>query len=601
MKRCLLIIFLSIMMMPFVNVKAIENNVLNYYVEVGIGTDEMLVLDGYTYLSGNVVWDKEGEYVVNYLNESGEKVEVQFNITVKSNENKYYYEFQKNSKINIDPNYIVKDFYYLNDDSCYIVANDTNCDSLELDNTQISVLYFVNGILKWEYKYKTNSAVIKCCLNGDNLIVSGNTYTYPSSIIVFEINPNRQIINEKTINGEDNVILKDMYIFDNNILLITETSSNELDFKNLNSLKVKNGIILSISLSDWQIIDSLALANDNISIKTITADNNFLHLIIKNLNNNTFKYLKISYYLVIYKSENFSIINNIIKSFVFDGQLYYISEMNKTVSFNNLYKSICQIDFIDSNNINLLYNNNEVYFLLYNNEILKYVIKFNGNYCEQITLNFEGKLLKNEQFILLIDNNSTINYYDFHLLEFINDNEKKVIYNGVIYEPSNEINIDNDIYGDYSEIMFINILDKYNICYLEEVKVPLIINIEEHKTYDKGLELLFNGHGKLGKLDIESGYIINDIGNYSLEIYGNNGQKTTINFSVEDLMKHPMIEEQPNINIDNVDYQEKRTQPEINNYYQIYSQNNQYLFVIISMFIIVLGLLGIIIWRKYKK
>lgn len=603
MKRYLLIIILLILLMPMTKVKAASNKNLNYYVEIGIGNEDMLLIDGYTYLSGDVLWDKEGVYTVNYLNKDGEKTDVLFHITAKSLDNNYYYELQKTNKLNIDyNNYIIHDSFYLGDDSFYIVANDINPDIIEYDYTRISVLYFVNGILKWEYKYKTKAVVVKCCLNGDNLIVCGNTYTDPSTCIIFEISPTRQIKHEKILKGNENVKLKNMYIYDDEILLITETSSNDLDFKDMNPSKVNNVIILSLSMINWQVDSFLTLGNDNISIQTITADDNFLYLIIKNIDKNSYKFLKISSFLIIYNSHQISNIQSIIKSFVIDGQLYYISIKDKIISFYSLYQLICKISCDVSYNINLIVNKNEAYFLLYNNEKIDSIIKFNGDDYERITLDVEGKLINNGQFSLLIKSGTTINCFNLHLLEFIKHKQSgiDVIYNGVKYDPISELVFNNDIYGNYENIMYINVLDKYKVCYLEEVKVPLQINIEEHMTYDKGVMLLFNGHGKLGKLDIESGFVINEIGNYSLEIYGNVCQKCTINFSVEDLTKHPIIEEQPNISIDNIDFQEKRTQPIINNQYQVYSSKNQYS-LIIAMIVVILGVLGILIWRKQKK
>ncbi|MDD4388892.1 MAG: hypothetical protein PHV87_06780, partial [Bacilli bacterium] len=58
-------------------------------------------------------------------------------------------------------------------------------------------------------------------------------------------------------------------------------------------------------------------------------------------------------------------------------------------------------------------------------------------------------------------------------------------------------------------------------------------NVKNRETYDVGYSLFFNGEGYLNNELIKIGYVINQPGNYLLEIVGNNDERSVVVFAVD--------------------------------------------------------------------
>lgn len=117
-----------------------------------------------------------------------------------------------------------------------------------------------------------------------------------------------------------------------------------------------------------------------------------------------------------------------------------------------------------------------------------------------------------------------------------------------------------EVYGYYDgKITYI--LNDKSIESYGKVYVPLKINIVNNSTYQPGIKLEFNGSGDLNGKAIESGYVVDEIGNYVLEIKGCD-TTTYYHFLVKD-----MIDSEDKVTIKKLDYTLLDEENEINSSY----------------------------------
>ena len=139
---------------------------------------------------------------------------------------------------------------------------------------------------------------------------------------------------------------------------------------------------------------------------------------------------------------------------------------------------------------------------------------------------------------------------------------------------------------------------------IDEYYVDAKINIKDGETYDRGIELDFNGQGNLNDRVINSGSLIDELGKYCLVVDGNSGERKVINFNIADLSLMPVLKEKPHLESNLFEINANTIVPELNvkNYVAITNEDGYEVEAVISFVLITIGIgLGIFIPKRRKK
>ena len=99
-------------------------------------------------------------------------------------------------------------------------------------------------------------------LHNNNLIVTGIVYNadnnYINTIVIFEITKDRQIIKTREISSDKSCYCHGMYLYENNIYLVTTTSGNKFDYSKYKQDYDNRLVILKLDYSTFKIVDGVA-------------------------------------------------------------------------------------------------------------------------------------------------------------------------------------------------------------------------------------------------------------------------------------------------------------------------------------------------------
>lgn len=124
--------------------------------------------------------------------------------------------------------------------------------------------------------------------------------------------------------------------------------------------------------------------------------------------------------------------------------------------------------------------------------------------------------------------NKKIEYFNYiYILRLIDD---ELECNGIKYKMDDNQYI--DYYFGYYLVDVSYTLDYAIIKTNLKRYVPLVVSVKDNCIYDINHVLTFNGDGRLNNKDIESGYVIEDEGEYVLVITGKVGDQVMISFTV---------------------------------------------------------------------
>ena len=280
-------------------------------------------------------------------------------------------------------------------------------------------------------------------------------------------------------------------------------------------------------------------------------------------------------------SKSLLIENNISSIYAFS----YLDKLIIIENEDNIISSFIQINIEEINNLtfyditykidNVVINENEIYLMSYNGNI--YLYNFNIYHIEKDkrTKLYQGSYESEYENITLYNNDIKLN-------------------------SENVSKLNEEYYGKYDVKTIISsnnikiITSSYHI-------IPLICNIESNEIYDLHVPLIFNGTAYLNNSPIESGYIIEDVGNYQLDIYGINDLKHTIIFQVKDKCLHEKAKvlENKDDHYQYMEYNEEKTYLSNNNYDVIlYDGKESFKYAII--FVLIISFVGIcfLIFKK---
>lgn len=576
----IMLLFVFTILLSF-NVKATSIIELpRQYVQIGIGDDTILEEPNLTIKSGFVNWQVEGNYTVTYTDRLDNIYKKTF-IVLLDKEDQFHLSSYEAKAINFKNTNEIRDVFYISDTNYYVVSNYQEIDPTLPDQEKICITFYENHQYKWEYRYY-KYARFKCAyLHENNLIVSGEVYNasnnYITSIVLFEITKDRQIIKSREIISNMSCYVFGLYYFENSIFLITSTPGNGYDYKNIKEDLVHRLVILKLNyinfkieegkvetqLDNFSIIDS-SFYNTRLTINVLLKENKNVNGVIMSnciLEYNTdLEFIKKYYYdthskdyighQVTMKDVCYFYLDNITKD-----NCVKIQYLNNGVINKNIILDLENQSTI--NNIEVVtVNRDDIYLCLKNgiNKDCKFLgfAKVNSeNGLAYFTttaenINVISSKISNGYIINTFkQNDNNIYYKNYNLLEItkkINilddsiESKKTVVVNG---SPTKRISYSNtvnkNIYGIYKNLNYTK--DQFNNTYLlnDETFVFLDVNIENEDIYQTGLKLKFNGVGYLNGKEISSNYIINDIGKYLLEIVGENIENTLISFEISEL------------------------------------------------------------------
>ncbi len=171
----------------------------------------------------------------------------------------------------------------------------------------------------------------------------------------------------------------------------------------------------------------------------------------------------------------------------------------------------------------------------YNNKLYERRIIFNSEfdeisnneYIHRIDDVIKGFRFNNNVFLVILKNTTYEIYTGFDVIK----KDDYVLINGKKARITKEGEDTNDFFGKKKEYYEAELGD-IKVRFSKEIEVELKTNIVPFSTYDKGINLSFNAKGYLNGVEIESGYQVNDAGQYLLELVSLDGKKESIYFTV---------------------------------------------------------------------
>ena len=525
--------------------------------------------------------------------------------------------------IDLGYNYYILDIEFSESDYIvygYVVVNIS--DESEIKYPYIA--FYENDELKW-YKIEfdiPNGKINDCKFLNDKIIVCGEYGKDKTNSFIYCYSNDGNLYKHKIYNLNRNINIYKLYIYNENIYIVGKTNSSDMLYK-----KGNNSEIFVAKLNEQYIIEDITYHGNNGNNEYIDSIlfNNEIVMLIKIVGDGYYDYysntpyiltttsfrMELSGYEKIDYNGNFNLktdgkslyifyldkVQSKIFRYKYDESLtnkaieiVYTNDKNPLIFYYDIsYDNINNLWVYSINYRNNSYFANEYYIKNSNNEIktmfdfnennniVKYFTRFNNGFIYEGGGIIGGSnhgiyLYKKAKLYFQVNNNIDLNNIDLFA-------------NGVAIK-SNELIIDkpfnDNIYGYYNgnkKYKFGNEVIEITGKYL----IPLNINIEKNSEYNKGLILYFNGDGVLNDKQINSGYKVEEVGNYVLEIYGED-IVTYYYFKVDDMQileknndykKLEIVNENLNNNFNNdndkylnLDFSEyKDTNNKLDNYY----------------------------------
>ena len=634
MKRLATLIFFIIIFLSIsnINLHANDNIALPLIIcEEGIANfSDLDDTNAYTY-SGNINFNAEGKYKISYLLKNNENVNRDVIITKKENlEKGIAYTNYKNS---IDMNKYGASFgniVYIDDNSYYSYINEENNNNYHasiyynyqdeviayniFDSIRIVDIYIFQNQTYVLYQYK-ESGFSKIGL----MLINNNCDEIRN--MRYESNKQEEAIKLITLN--------------NNLYILFNTTSNIGIVERGSSFQVAAMIK----------VNPLSLRKESVSI--IANDNESKFIDVCNDYDNP-------YFLISFSGTKGSYYNSYNKSYTgkmilsYDKSPYVLASIptsfeNDQVIFSktgffliNKYLNNIDISFNSYYNINssysktiLLDNNITSYFIFsYNDQliiienednIISSIVEINSSSINHlsfydITYKIDNVKIVDDK-IYLMAYNGNIYIYGFHIYK-INKNisystyqsnhkieyeDIKIIDNNSIIQSNNKCRNDNEIYGKYDIKMYCE-ADNIKIIASSYHIIPLICNVSSDEVYDLNLVLSFNGIAYLNNEAINNNYIIEEVGNYQLDIIGINQTKQSFNFEVRDKClkeKSKYFKKVEDNQYEYMQYNEEKNYLSNNNYeIMLYDKKENFKYAIIFILIFSLSFFSFLLFKK---
>lgn len=571
-----------LILLLMINVKANAESITilpKDYLLVNLGNDSYLTHPSLTIISGDVDWNKTGTYTITYEDYNKNVYKKDYVIIQNKNE-QYFLENNIENEIPFANISEVEDVFYLSSESYYIIYNYQVEDPTYYDQEKVAVSFYENNSYKWTYSYYKYSRYVSGYLLNDNLIIAGKVYNennnYNNSIVLFEITKEREIIKQREIESNFSCSCYGIHYYENYLYLVTSTKGNSLDYNKIKTSNEEQLVILKIdyesfkiyegkaesAISNFRIIDT-SFYDYRITINIAYKEN----IMINNVEytNCIYEYderlqLQNQYHFSLKNKDyiTYQVTKNDVCFFSIDHSVN--SEYVKVQYLNNeIDIKIIELSRENMYNINdikvITVNENDIYMMLNSKKLNKKnflgfakINTFDGVKYFSVTPSeisvLNSKVYNNNIYNTYIKDNKLYNKI-YNLIEIIastfensnyNITKKTVIVNGQKTALTNYFDSTNyKKYGIYQNVL--KTKDENNNAYYvdEIINVNAKVNVTNNEVYQIGYKLCFNGEAILNGKKINSDYIINDIGNYQLIIYGENVDEMTYYFDISDL------------------------------------------------------------------
>ncbi len=390
-------------------------------------------------------------------------------------------------------------------------------------------------------------------LDGEDFVIIGKIWNslyanYDIVFVVIDQNGFRKI--SKIIGGTSTDVGISGFVTEENYLIGGVTDSTDKEFL---GNKKTNGFVMKIDKNSYEVVKveynkDYLMAKD---LRFLNLDKNIGLLLI---NDDSLVLTMINDSILTVKEKMISFPNMIdvrmIK--VIDGQINIVLEIEDkieigTIDFKGYHKKnnidnnleIVSIDYTDKI-LNVLYKTTDGYqFVVFDEELNRlYEKDINQTFDSSTNLFIQNKVITEEAekeiniyklsyFKVLSIGKNTIDNNNYHNYD--------IIMNGRKIEHDEELtkdNVDLSTFGNYEITYYFD--QEMDVIIQKVLKVNSICDIEKDGLYDVGLIINHNGTMFLNNEKIESGYMIEEPGEYVLELIGNNASKI-INFEVEKL------------------------------------------------------------------
>ncbi len=590
--------------------------------------------------AGNIKNDTLGIYDIFYTDYSGKNYRRNVLILDRNTMNKglayiYPYDYiEKNAQIGLNGDILEKDmqtYKYINelDNSlqqyCHIYFEDQN-ESHTMAYAGINIKKIINidnqGYVLYEYiESETKYSKIGVMIIDKNCIMLRN--------FIYQTNKSESAI--------------DLIYLNNKLYVIFNTQSNTGICTRAQSFL--SAAIMEINKTSLNPEKINFISNDNdayVEKVNIYNDKIYLEMMFTGSSGTYYNTINKSYngkMIVVYNNNSSYVLSSIPASYdnyelVFSANGYYLCE--KALPYHQI-----DINYVDMENANnsytLAYNLNQdtknIKYVSFDNKLIivenddNFIIKiakienkniniyqyYNVNYkCDQI------KIYNNEIYLFSFMDNIVITKLVIYNYQFIDNYQlidnciDSIKYEDMkIYKNFQEVEIEEK--SDFSNLNFgkynkKNIKEKNNlkVIYNSKVEVPLKINVNNDENYDIGSILKFNAKAYLNNEAIESGFILNNIGKYQLDILSENDDKQTFYFNVVDKSEKEYV----NMDFKNIaankdyayiQYEESKLSFSSNDYDVSLYENKENFYYIIFFVLFISFIISIYLIIKHKK
>lgn len=461
--------------------------------------------------------------------------------------------------------YINKVIYNSDETNSYYCIGFVRKDDIEVNDIYYPyIVYYENDELKWfniNENYLYGEYLVGIYKN-EKLIVSGK-YSKENTMMLIEYDLKGNISRSKSFNdinisGEVNI--KDIYYDQNGLFLIGETNSEEMYLKTFSNTSI---FLLKLdNRFDYVDISFLGNKGNNVYLSSLYV-NDIIYVLLKLDGEGYHTYETLRPYMIVSYNSRLELVDctNLDYGINEQARLVYDEEsiclISKNDGRNSLVRYKYKCDLVKSNEEEIFtFDDVRVtqfdisYDSTTKNWFIGYNYAYNGGYNAYVILNKDNSILAmTSEKNLINESIKGFSIYNnmiyIHGLDLMKSNKRmlfkrkvflKVIDDCCYFNGTEGINLtknSQEVFGNYiGELCFQygNLLLKVNGSYYIEP----IISIKNNSVYDLGTVLYFNGEGKLNGKVINSGYVMNEIGNYILEINGQNA-KEFVYFEIEDM------------------------------------------------------------------
>ena len=390
----------------------------------------------------------------------------------------------------------------------------------------------------------------------NKLYIIGNLFTDSLDIYIGEYSLGGKLLNEKIIKGSNVDTVTNIHINNNYIYLTGYTTSIDGDF--IHTGYLEDSFILQLDINTLNIINYLNLGSfgmdyiktscylenlfivkhffdrgvpvveiikidDNLNIIDSTylgTISNVFDVKLKKDNNELF------YFCTVYDetlNDDVSTLYKITKDLNISKIDSYYDELSKPIDFNIVNKEISLLYTSISNE-----DNYPTYLRIINDVVIK--LTLDNRIYDTCYFNELGNL-----DLIYKEHLKSFEYSLVYAKDLESNNPCLMCNNNQVKNDSFLSNLyyDENTFGLYCLTYYYK-FDFFDLVFKKDLLVDSNIIVDNDNYYSKGLVLTFKGKGYLNNQIIESGYVINDIGEYELKVIGYDNETLVYNFTVVD-------------------------------------------------------------------